>query len=99
MLTAQSIDVSKAREKLSRLMEMVYFQKLRFIIERQNIPMVALIPVDELVKIESGKVQLSEKEVKQRLAAVERISKIGLKVGDDWEKVEKEITKAHIPHL
>lgn len=98
MPIVQSIDVSKARNSLSKLMEMVYFQKQRFIIERRNIPMAVMIPVDEFAKLEPEKPSFSEEEIKKKLAAVKRISGLGLRISDNWEKVEKEIAKAHAPN-
>lgn len=97
MVTIQSIDVSKARKTLSSLMEKVYFKKQRFVIERRDIPMAVVIPIEDFQKIKSRPPRI-QNEIKEKLKAVEKISKLGLKISDDWEKVEKEITEAHIPH-
>ena len=49
---ANSISVADAKNHLSELMSRVFYKKERFLIERRGKPMAALVPAEDLVRLE-----------------------------------------------
>lgn len=46
------LNVAEAKRRLSELMSRVAYKGERFLIKRRNVPMVALVPADDLTRLE-----------------------------------------------
>jgi prevent-host-death family protein len=82
---ANKIGVAEAKKRLSELMGRVAYKGERFIVHRRGKPMVALVPVDDLARLEE------EKPVDPRglMAAVGAFADF-----EEWDEIVADIYRA-----
>jgi prevent-host-death family protein len=49
-----TLNVAEAKRRLSELMSRVAYKGERFLIQRRNVPMVALVPADDLARLDQA---------------------------------------------
>jgi len=82
----QKVDVSKARETLSSLMEQAYFGGEKFVILRRGIPMAVIMGIGE-IDVSPQKISPIKKEVCLRLFGIWKTKKgSSSKIADSLRK-------------
>jgi prevent-host-death family protein len=84
---SQTMKVSQARQEFSQLLNKVFRRETRVIVEKNGIPVAAIISAQDLERL-----QLLEEQRQQHFAAIEAVSAAFQDVPDD--ELEREVARA-----